>query len=92
LGLVLAAFSMARILGLERESAVARQELKDLSARLVEAQENERLAISRELHDEVGQVLSALLVELGNLSAALTSGSSGELREHVDTNQKARRE
>lgn len=88
LGFLLAAFSMARILRLERESAIARQELKDLSARLVEAQENERRAISRELHDEVGQALSALLVELGNLSAALVSGSGTALRGHVETIKK----
>ncbi len=91
LGLVLAAFSMSRILGLEGDAALryteivkAREELKELSARLVEAQENERRAISRELHDEVGQSLSALLVELGNLSAALSEGAARELRGHVD--------
>ena len=91
LGLLLTAFSMARILGLERESSTryqeienARLELKELSARLVEAQENERRAISRELHDEVGQSLSALLVELGNLSAA----PSSDFRGHVDVIKK----
>jgi signal transduction histidine kinase len=91
LGLVLAAFSMFRILRLESDAALryaeiakAREELKELSARLVEAQENERRAISRELHDEVGQSLSALLVELGNLSAALADGAMRDLRGHVD--------
>jgi signal transduction histidine kinase len=91
LGLLLAAFSMSRILGLEREGelryaeiARARVELKELSARLVEAQENERRAISRELHDEVGQALSALLVEVGNLSAALADRPVQELRGHLD--------
>jgi signal transduction histidine kinase len=91
LGLVLAAFSMFQILRLERETAQrfteivkARAELKELSAKLVEAQENERRAISRELHDEVGQSLSALLVELGNLSAALSDGAARELRSHVE--------
>jgi len=64
LGLLLAALSMSRILRLERESEDTRKELKDLSARLVQVQENERRAISRELHDEVGQSLSALLVGL----------------------------
>ncbi len=95
LGLGLAAFSVSRILRLESEAALryaeiakAREELKELSARLVEAQENERRAISRELHDEVGQSLSALLVELGNLSTALSGGMMGELRGHVEVIRK----
>ena len=65
-----------------------REELKELSGRLVDAQENERRAISRELHDEVGQSLSALLVELGNLTAALSAGDLRELRSHVDVIKK----
>jgi hypothetical protein len=54
-GLLLAAFSTSKILRLEAETAAryqeiatARVELKQLSARLVEAQENERRSISRE--------------------------------------------
>jgi signal transduction histidine kinase len=48
--------------------ARSREELEGLSKRLVEVQEAERLSISRELHDEVGQTLGALLVDLGQLS------------------------
>jgi len=47
-----------------------------LSARLLDAQEHERLSISRELHDEVGQSLGALLVDMGRLSAILPSDDS----------------
>src|ERR1700721_37929 len=56
------------------ESLQAQRELKKLSSRLVEAEERERRAISRELHDEVGQSLSALLMDVENL----TEMSSGE--------------
>jgi len=51
------------------ESLQAQRELKKLSKRLVDAQEQERRAISRELHDEVGQSLSALLMDVERLSA-----------------------
>jgi signal transduction histidine kinase len=53
-----------RYLALER----SRYELENLSKRLVEAQEAERRSISRELHDEVGQTLGAILVDLGQLA------------------------
>jgi len=53
-----------RYLALER----SRHELENLSKRLVAAQEAERRSISRELHDEVGQTLGAILVDLGQLA------------------------
>ena len=75
LGVLLAAFCIRQILALEQQTAEryreisnARQELKQLSARLVEAQEDERRSISRELHDEIGQALTGILVEMANLS------------------------
>jgi signal transduction histidine kinase len=78
LGLLLAAASVRHILRLEGETArhlvdldQARSEQKELSARLVAAQETERKALSRELHDAVGQSLSAVLMELRNLTAML---------------------
>jgi signal transduction histidine kinase len=92
LGLGLAALTMYRILKLEaqvqtrfEEASEARSELKDLSARLVQAQEMERRALSRELHDEVGQSLSAVLIELRNLSVGLATKPKELLSEHVET-------
>ena len=73
-GILLSLVSGLYILRLERQGSEryqalmrSRQELEGLSARLVEVQEEERHSISRELHDEVGQTLGALLVDLGQL-------------------------
>jgi signal transduction histidine kinase len=60
--------------GRERYLALAksRHELENLSRRLVNAQEAERRSISRELHDEVGQTLGVLLMDIGHLSSLLS--------------------
>jgi signal transduction histidine kinase len=85
-GLLLVAASMVYIVRLERQTrgryydlARSRRELQLLSSRLVDAQETERRSISRELHDEVGQSLGALLVDLGRLPA-----SAPEAKEQID--------
>jgi signal transduction histidine kinase len=89
MGLLLAGFTIWRTLRLEQELERryqevlhTQQELKELSARLVSAQEEERRSISRELHDEVGQSLSALLMEAGNAAANVPPA---QVRQHVDS-------
>jgi signal transduction histidine kinase len=74
LGTIIAGTSVFRISSLEKESAAHRQasqqaevRLRHLSQQLVSSQEQERKALSRELHDEIGQLLTALRMELGNL-------------------------
>ena len=73
-GVVVTGLTMAYLLRLEREAQLrlnesgrAQADLKELSAKLLRAQEEERRAISRELHDEVGQSLSAIVMETDNL-------------------------
>lgn len=85
IGFVLAGVALHRILALEREGELrfeqiltTQDELKRLSAELLSAQENERRRISRELHDEVGQVLSAIMLGLGNLRQAVSQENKDE--------------
>lgn len=78
LGLLIAAFSVLRILRLERIAArhhqkvvEAEHELRELSHQLVQAQEDERRSLSRELHDQVGQLLTAVRIGIGNIEEQL---------------------
>jgi len=86
-GLVLALLTIAYTLRLEHDlergledNARAKADLQELSAKLVRAQENERRTLARELHDEVGQSLSAILMEAENAECA---EQLGEIREHI---------
>jgi len=64
---------------MHREAQQARHELQ---IRLVNAQEEERGRISRELHDEVGQQITALMLGLKSLESRLPSAQmSDRLRE-----------
>jgi signal transduction histidine kinase len=84
-GVLLAIGSAIYIRRLERqerfryaELAHHREELQELSARLLEVQETERRSLSRELHDEVGQALGLLLMDVGRLSNQLGSDAQGQ--------------
>jgi len=88
-GVTLAALTIFHILKLEgevhrrlQESVHSQASLQELSARLVRAQEEERRALSRELHDEVGQAFSAVLLEAENL---LDLDPAPEVRAHLDS-------
>jgi signal transduction histidine kinase len=61
----------SRIRRQQQQEAQTNDELQRLSAKLITAQEEERRSIARELHDEVGQVLTAIKVELALAQRAL---------------------
>jgi signal transduction histidine kinase len=65
----------------ERDALNAR-DLQRLSAQLLSAQEEERRSLARELHDEVGQTLTAMKLELKSAQQALVAaGQAPDLLE-----------
>ncbi len=83
LGLVVTLTAVIRLRVLERRSenerAVAEEAehlMRQLSQQLVATQEEERKNLSRELHDHVGQMLTALRMELGRIDRLRSSGDT----------------
>ena len=68
----------------------SKEKLRLLSSQLLRAQEKERRRISLELHDELGQSLSLLKVQLSAVKRKLRPDQAGlgetlqEIREHLD--------
>lgn len=62
----------------------AAEQLESLSWRLVEAQESERRQLSRELHDRVGQNLTALAINLDILRGQGSAQFAPDLRARLD--------
>ncbi len=98
LGFVVALVAALRLRSLERRSRQERvhaeqaeQEMRLLSQQLVAAQEEERKKLTRELHDHVGQMLTALRMEIGRadrargVSDTTLTQSIGEARRLLDT-------
>jgi signal transduction histidine kinase len=78
LALAVARASLAHAENLERQAdrhhaevELARGELQQLSARLLEIEEEGRRTLSRELHDEIGQTLALLQIEVSNAQGLL---------------------
>ena len=98
LGFIVALIAVLRLRGLERRSdqqrahaEKAESEMRLLSQQLVAAQEEERKKLTRELHDHVGQMLTALRMELGRADRARGTSDSqlaqaiGEAKNLLDT-------
>jgi signal transduction histidine kinase len=90
LGIIVAVLTTRRVAVLERQHneqtkqiEQTQNNLRRLSRRLVQAQELERQALSRELHDEVGQMMTALGMELGHLET-LRSGNIVAFRSRIE--------
>jgi signal transduction histidine kinase len=82
LGLLVAVIAVIRIRVLEGRTEQqhgrtqqAEEELRRLSNQLVRTQEEERKHLSRELHDELGQMLTGLRMEIGRAERAQAVGS-----------------
>jgi signal transduction histidine kinase len=97
LGVLVALVAVTRLRVLERRSEQQRtvaeeaeRHMRQLSQQIVATQEEERKSLSRELHDQVGQTLTALRLELGRIDrvrppAETAIGNAvGECRQLVD--------
>jgi signal transduction histidine kinase len=62
----------------------AKGELQRLSARLLEVEEEGRRQLARELHDEIGQSLALLQIEISRAQAAASSGQPASLPERLE--------
>jgi signal transduction histidine kinase len=90
LGSLVAFLTTHRVVTLDRRHEAQRKQIEEtqndlrrLSQRLVQTQEIERSALSRELHDEVGQMMTALGIELGNLEK-LRNSKGEAFRKHLE--------
>jgi hypothetical protein len=61
----------------------SQRELRELSARMLEAREEEKTHIARELHDELGQLLTALKMDLSWLRERVREGETGARLEEM---------
>lgn len=71
----------------EAELERSHQQLRDLTSSLETVREDERTRIARELHDELGQQLTGLKMDLSWMESRLPEGN-GELAAKVDSMKK----
>ena len=62
----------------------AKGELQRLSARLLEVEEEGRRQVARELHDEIGQTLALLQIEISRAQSAGAAGEKPQLQNRLE--------
>jgi len=75
--------------GMEQRLRESRRRLRELSAHAERSREEERRAMARTLHDELGQVFSSIRLELGAAIAEFRQCAAPEMRPVVDRLQAA---
>lgn len=84
-----AAIESALLVSTEREFAAARQRSQtqqEMLARVIDAQEAERARVARDLHDQIGQSLTSVLLGLRLVDGSLSTGDPDirDARTHID--------
>jgi signal transduction histidine kinase len=72
MGTGISALTLVNTARLERQTRISEAELRRLSGQLRTTQEQERKLLSRELHDQVGQLLVGLKLELNAIQSGVT--------------------
>lgn len=68
---------------IDEELRVSRQRLEVLSRQLITTQETERRHLARELHDEIGQILTAIKINLSRTQKNADPDLQSSLEDHV---------
>jgi signal transduction histidine kinase len=76
-----------RHLATSRALEQSQERLRALSRRLLEVQEAERRSLARDLHDDIGQALTALKIQLESLSRSGAAGARAQVDECISTTQ-----
>ena len=68
---------------MERELKISHEQLRNLAARLQTTREEERSEIARNIHDDLGQTLTVIKMELSSLSIQLLNAKNKDSRKNI---------